>query len=102
MPPAESAPAKTVVVGTVTHGEIFTTEMRPAGSFFTLMDRWRERGAIHRGEAAGQSFYLLTQMADIREVCQRPDVFSNTAIQVDNPNPEYRLIPEMLDPPEHG
>lgn len=102
MSPADTPAAQAVDAPAVTHREIFTQEMRPPGSFFRLMDGFREGSPVYRGEAAGQSFYLLTQMADIRATCQRPDVFSNTAIQVDNPNPEYRLIPEMLDPPEHG
>ncbi|HEY3631917.1 MAG TPA: cytochrome P450 [Jatrophihabitantaceae bacterium] len=91
-----------VAAPVVTHRELFTTEMRPPGSFFALMDRWRDSGPVHRGDASGNPFHLVTGMADIRAACQRPEVFSNTAIQVDNPNPEYQLIPEMLDPPEHG
>jgi cytochrome P450 len=102
MSPTDSPAAETLTSKVLTHREIFTTEMRPPGSFFELIDHWRSSGAIHRGEASGQSFYLLTHMADIRATCQRPDIFSNSAIQVDNPNPEYKLIPEMLDAPEHG
>ena len=103
MSTADSTASDAVVAGqVVTHDEIFTREPRPPGSFFALMDRWRENGPVHRGEAAGQSFYLVTRMADIRATYQQPGVFSNTAIQIDNPNPEYQLIPEMLDPPEHG
>jgi cytochrome P450 len=99
-PPADADEA--VAGRVVTHREIFTTQARPPGSFFSLMDQWRANGAVHPGDANGHSFYLVTRMADIRDTCQRPDVFSNSAIQVDNPDPEYKLIPEMLDPPEHG
>ena len=86
----------------LTHRDLFVTEMRPPGSFFAMMDDWRAKGAIHRGDANGNPFHLVTGMADIRSAYQQHDVFSNTAIQVDNPNPEYHLIPEMLDAPEHG
>jgi cytochrome P450 len=103
MPTAHSSADDTAVATpVVTHRELFTTDMRPPGSFFALMDSWRESGPIHRGDASGHSFHLVTRMEDIRETYQRPDVFSNSAIQVDNPDPEYLLIPEMLDPPVHG
>jgi cytochrome P450 len=71
-------------------------------SFFDRADDWRSRGRIHQGDGKGTRFWLLTEMDDIRSAYQTPEVFSNTAIQCDTPDPQYHLVPEMLDPPEHG
>jgi cytochrome P450 len=81
--------------------DILLGETSPPCSFFERADQWRERGPIHLGDA-GNRFWLLTEMDGIRAAFQEPEVFSNTAIQCDAPNPDYHLIPEMLDPPEHG
>jgi cytochrome P450 len=74
----------------------------PPCSFVRRMDAWRARGAIHRGDSDGDTFWLVTEMAPIRDIYQRPGVFSSRAIQVDAPDPRYRWIPEMLDGPEHA
>jgi cytochrome P450 len=83
-------------------GELLTDKTRPPCSFFARADAWRERGAIHFGDASGHPFWLVTEMEPARDAFQRHEVFSNSAIQVDAPDPPYHLIPEMLDAPEHG
>jgi cytochrome P450 len=49
----------------------------------------------------GNGFWVLTNAALIREALQHPDVFSSTVVTVHDPDPPYKWIPEMLDPPEH-
>ena len=49
----------------------------------------------------GNGFWVFTDAALIREALQHPDVFSSTVVTVHDPDPPYRWIPEMLDPPEH-
>ncbi len=49
----------------------------------------------------GNGFWVFTNATLIREALQRPDVFSSTVVTVHDPDPPYRWIPEMLDPPEH-
>ncbi|HEY3714654.1 MAG TPA: cytochrome P450 [Jatrophihabitantaceae bacterium] len=83
-------------------GELLMGGQTPPCSFFERVDTWRERGPVHKGDAKGNTFYLLTEMEQIRAACQQPDTFSNSAIQCEVPDPPYHLIPEMLDPPEHG
>jgi cytochrome P450 len=83
-------------------GELLTDAKRPPCSFFTRADEWRDRGPIHFGDASGHPFWLVTEMEPVRDAFQRHDVFSNSAIQMDAPEPEYHLIPEMLDAPLHG
>jgi cytochrome P450 len=49
----------------------------------------------------GDGFWVFTNAALIREALQHPDVFSSTVVTVHDPDPPYKWIPEMLDPPEH-
>lgn len=76
-------------------------ENRPC-SFFERADEWRRRGPVHRGDADGSPFFLVTRMQEIRQSFQTPGVFSSRAIQVAAPEPPYRWIPEMLDGGEHA
>jgi cytochrome P450 len=50
---------------------------------------------------AGDGFWVFTNAELIRDALQHPDVFSSTVVTVHDPNPPYKWIPEMLDPPEH-
>ena len=49
----------------------------------------------------GNGFWVFTNAALIRDALQHADVFSSTVVTVHDPDPPYRWIPEMLDPPEH-
>jgi cytochrome P450 len=49
----------------------------------------------------GDGFWVFTDAALIRDALQHADVFSSTVVTVHDPNPPYKWIPEMLDPPEH-
>ena len=48
-----------------------------------------------------QGFWVITEGSDIRSALQDPGTFSSRAIQPTDPDPQYLLVPEMLDPPEH-
>jgi cytochrome P450 len=48
-----------------------------------------------------QGFWVLTEGSDIRTALQDPATFSSGAIQPTDPDPQYMLVPEMLDPPVH-
>jgi cytochrome P450 len=69
---------------------------------FAKIDALRESGEIHFGDASGNPFWTVTAMEPIRDAFQRSEIFSNTAVLPDTPNPEYLWIPEMLDAPLHG
>ena len=49
----------------------------------------------------GDGFWVFTDAPLIRDALQHADVFSSTVVTVHDPNPPYKWIPEMLDPPEH-
>lgn len=46
-------------------------------------------------------FWVFTNAALVRDALQHPHVFSSTVVTVHDPDPPYKWIPEMLDPPEH-
>src|SRR5262245_53304009 len=73
-------------------------EAREAGRSHGLIDELREGDPAFRA-AAG--FWVLTRHDAIVGAFQDPGLFSSRAITVNDPDPAYRWIPEMLDPPEH-
>src|SRR5262245_59563553 len=73
---------------------------RPAGGSHAIFDELRDRCPAFRSDY-GPGFWVLTRHEPILEAYQNPEVFSNAAITVLDPEPAYRWIPEMLDPPEH-
>lgn len=46
-------------------------------------------------------YFMATDFATITEVLQDPQRFSSSAVVALEPDPPYKWIPEMLDPPEH-
>jgi len=72
----------------------------PLMEWYERIDGMIATGPAHRSTVA-QGFWVLTSLDGIREVLQHPETFSNTAVEAIDPNPQYRWIPEMLDPPEH-
>jgi cytochrome P450 len=69
---------------------------------FAKIDELREAGDLHFGDASGHPFWAVTRMAPIREAFQHPEIFSNSAVVPDAPEPPYFWIPEMLDAPLHN
>ena len=49
----------------------------------------------------GNGFWVMTGADVIREALQHPETFSSSVVTVHDPDPPYKWIPEMLDPPEH-
>jgi len=77
---------------------------RPALTYFSIFDGLRETAPAFRLDIAVEQEpgWMLTHLDTIREAFQRPEIFSSTAVIPSAPNPTYRLIPEMVDPPEHA
>ena len=63
-------------------------------------DRLREQFRMFR-TTMGTGWYNITRLEDVREGLQRPDIFSSTSVMPLEPDPPYKWIPEMVDPPEH-
>jgi cytochrome P450 len=72
----------------------------PVLSHLEALDRLRELHPVVRS-TFGVGFYVLTDSSGVRDALQRPAVFSSSIIRPYEPDPPYKWIPEMLDPPEH-
>lgn len=67
---------------------------------FARFDRFRQLSPFVRSREA-QGYVIATRHEHILDGLQRTDLFSSCAMVPTEPVPGYRLIPEMLDPPEH-
>ncbi|TQS45073.1 cytochrome P450 [Cryptosporangium phraense] len=71
------------------------------GEHFARYDTLRNAAPAHVGQTDDGEFILASSMEAIRACFQDPATFSSSAVLPDTPNPPYRWIPEMLDPPVH-
>lgn len=74
----------------------------PAGTNFARLDQAaREYGPFFRTEEA-QGYWVFTEYQAILEGLQQAEIFSSSTMAPVEPNPPYKWIPVMLDPPEHA
>ncbi|TDH48009.1 cytochrome P450 [Mycobacterium eburneum] len=74
----------------------------PAGTNFArLDDAARSHGPFFRSDEA-QGYWVFTEYKAILEGLQHPETFSSRVMTPIQPNPPYKWIPVMLDPPEHA
>ncbi|WP_106401135.1 cytochrome P450 [Actinocorallia populi] len=73
---------------------------RPVGETARILNALREEHRAFRS-TFGRGFWVLTRHEDITAAFQDPELFSSSAVNALDPEPRYRWIPEMLDPPEH-
>src|SRR5215203_5992982 len=74
---------------------------KPALGFFERNDQFQAqtRPALWTEEAQG--YWVFTDHEVILDGLNQPDLFSNSVIVPVEPDPPYKWIPIMLDPPEH-
>jgi len=72
----------------------------PVLSHAEEIDALREEHPFVRS-TFGNGFWVMTGADAIREALQHPETFSSSVVTVHDPDPPYKWIPEMLDPPEH-
>jgi cytochrome P450 len=74
---------------------------RPAFWHFANLDAVRETAPIVANSFAHQ-YWMINRYDEVKEALQRPDVFTNDALSAVTPPAEItRLLPQMLNPPEH-
>jgi cytochrome P450 len=74
----------------------------PAGSNFKRLDELqRQARPFFRADEA-DGYWVFTDHDAILEALQNPEVFSNASAVPLEPDPPYKWIPMMIDPPEHG
>jgi cytochrome P450 len=74
---------------------------RPAMYFFNLITNAARGRPVFRS-SYGPGFWVITSAELIEEAHRRPDLFSSSSVIPIDPEPAVRLIPEMIDPPEHA
>ena len=80
---------------------LFTPPPQPAGSGFQMMDGIAELARpVGRSREAG-GYWVFTDHEVILDGLQRPDFWSSSVIIPTEPDPPYKWIPVMLDPPIH-
>ena len=72
----------------------------PVGCHFAEWDEVREKTPAFWNDV-GDGHWVVTRFEAIRHALQDPSVFSNESTIVGQPEPEYKMIPTFLDPPEH-
>ncbi|MGH3556351.1 MAG: cytochrome P450 [Mycobacterium sp.] len=74
----------------------------PAGSNFKKLDEIQQQVRPFFRADEQDGYWVFTDHDAILEALQNPEVFSNSSAVPLEPNPPYKWIPMMLDPPEHG
>ena len=72
----------------------------PVLSHVAAVDGLRERHPFLYS-TAGPGFWIFADGEMVDEALHHPETFSSSVVTVMDPNPPYKWIPEMLDPPEH-
>lgn len=69
---------------------------------FERIDALRNRNRPFFWTTTAQGYFVFTDHDAIVEGLQNATLFSSSAVVPEMPDPPYRWIPQMLDPPEHG
>jgi cytochrome P450 len=91
-----------VPAGAALRYEDINTAVSGPGEHFARYDALRARGSAHSGTVHDRDpFVLVSAIDEIRSCLQDPATFSSSSVTVDDANPRYMWIPEMVDPPLH-
>ena len=77
-----------------------TQKIAPALEHWREIDELRERYGNYWNSFA-QGYWVISRYDDVREAFQDPETFSNHSIVAVDPDPAYRFLPSLTDPPEH-
>jgi cytochrome P450 len=80
---------------------LFNRGPDPAGSNFRRLDDLQQQHRPFLRASEAQGYWVLTDHDVIVDGLQHPELFSNAAAVPIEPDPPYKWIPMMLDPPEH-
>lgn len=80
---------------------IFTGGRRPPLHYFHALDGFQERARPFLRTEDAQGYWVFTDHEAILDGLQHPGLFSNRVIVPTEPDPPYKWIPIMLDPPDH-
>lgn len=74
---------------------------RPALHYYRQMDELCARARPGFWTDDAQGYWVMTDHDVILEGLQDPELFSSRAVSADSPEPQFTMIPIMLDPPDH-
>lgn len=85
----------------VAEGYSVSGAARPATSQYARMDAWQAQARPALWSEEAQGYWVFTDHEVILDGLQRPELWSNRVMVPNEPDPPYRWIPIMLDPPDH-
>jgi cytochrome P450 len=95
---SESQPTATCPVKDVE----MNTPDSPALTHFGRLDECQDAARpVFRNAEAGMDYWVFTENSVIHDGLQHPELWSSSVIVPTEPDPPYKWIPVMLDPPEH-
>ena len=75
----------------------------PALTHFHLLDECQdEAGPVFRNTEADMDYWVFTDNSVILDGLQHPELWSSSVIVPTDPEPPYKWIPIMIDPPDHA
>jgi cytochrome P450 len=79
----------------------FARAAEPALTSFLRMDAYQDAMRPYLRSDEGEGYWVFTDSGTIVDGLQKPDLWSSAVVLPTQPNPPYRWVPIMLDPPEH-
>jgi cytochrome P450 len=80
---------------------VFLSDKVPPLSLFQGLDGFQDRARPFLRTEEANGYWVFTDHDVILEGLQHPELFSNKVIVPIDPDPPYKWIPIMLDPPDH-
>ena len=74
---------------------------RSLHGFHQELDELRERSPFYWSTYGPVGFWMIMRYEHVREAYQRHEVFSSDSIDPLDPDPAYRFIPTLVNPPDH-
>jgi cytochrome P450 len=76
-------------------------DQRPPLHYFQALDGFQDHARPFLRTEDAQGYWVFTDHEAILDGLQHPELFSSRVMVVTEPDPPYKWIPIMLDPPEH-
>jgi cytochrome P450 len=74
---------------------------RPLHGFHSELDELREASPFYWSTYGPVGFWMIMRYEHVREAYQHPEIFSSDSIDPLDPDPAYRFIPTLVNPPDH-
>jgi len=74
---------------------------RSLHGFHRELDELRERSPFYWSTYGPVGFWMIMRYEHVREAYQRHEIFSSDSIDPLDPDPAYRFIPTLVNPPDH-